>query len=180
MKAVVAAAMLLIPGVAHLPQPSADAPCTRQVVPNPSFERGATGWTAGPRMIVVGDATRPAHTGRAYATFGGLDVSRSEVLRTTVTIPAGCTLTLNLYSRATSSEGATSGDYLNVGLSVAGTPPKTIFPLTPSHGAGWVQRTTTWPAATTDRAATVSFAGSESAGGGTTAYDIDDVTITLG
>ena len=72
----VAAALLLTTGSASHGQPVADPPCAGQIHPNPGFERGATGWSAGPRIVVFGDATRPAHTGRGYATFAGLDACR--------------------------------------------------------------------------------------------------------
>ncbi|MET0414418.1 MAG: hypothetical protein ABW022_00150 [Actinoplanes sp.] len=174
-----AAVLLLATGSAsYAQQPRAEAPCARQIIPNPSFERGTTGWTAGPRIVVLADEARPAHTGRAYATFGGLDVTRTDVLRTTATVPAGCSLTLSVWARATTTETLRS-DYLNVGLLVTGTPPKTVFPLSSDHGPEWRQHTTTWPSATTERSATVSLYASESAGGGTTAFDVDDVTITL-
>ena len=34
----------------------AAAPCSGQIHPNPGFERGTAGWTAGPRIVVLGAA----------------------------------------------------------------------------------------------------------------------------
>ncbi|MGA5300287.1 hypothetical protein ACPCHT_10185 [Nucisporomicrobium flavum] len=172
------AGLLITTGAAAQARPGAAAPCAGQIHPNPSFERGTAGWEAGPRIVVLGDQARPAHTGRAYATFAGLDVTHSDLLRTTVTIPAGCTLTVGFWARATTTETA-RGDYLNVGLAVTGTPPKTYFSLAFDHPAQWTVHTATAGAAATDRTATVSFLGSESAGNGVTAFDVDDVTFTL-
>jgi hypothetical protein len=176
------AVLLLATGSASYgQQPRADAPCTGQLVPNRSFERGATGWTAGPRMVVTADEARPAHTGRAYATFGGLDVTRSEVLRTTVAVPAGCSVTLRFWARATTTE-VTRGDSLNVGLYATPIPPKTIFPFAFDRPpAQWTEYTSgTWTRPNSAAGtATVSFVATETAGNGTTAFDVDDVTITL-
>ncbi|MEU7782327.1 hypothetical protein [Micromonospora parva] len=175
----VAAALLLTTGSASHGQPVADPPCAGQIHPNPGFERGATGWSAGPRIVVFGDATRPAHTGRGYATFAGLDVTRSDLLRTTVTVPANCDLTVSFWVRTTTTE-ISRGDYLNVGMAVTGIPPKTRFSLAFDGGALWRQYTMSSGTATTERTATVSFLGSEAAGNGVTAFDVDDVTFTLG
>ncbi|MBL7252826.1 hypothetical protein [Paractinoplanes lichenicola] len=172
------AGLVLVTGGAAAGPAAAAAPCSGQVVPNPSFERGATGWTAGPRIIVVADSARPAHTGRAYAALAGLDVTHSDLIRTTVTVPANCALTLGFWTRATTTE-TMRGDYLNVGLSVTGVPPKTIYSFAYDHPQQWTQHTTTWSAAATERSAIVSFVAAESAGSGVTAFDVDDVTVTL-
>ncbi|WP_250033322.1 hypothetical protein [Paractinoplanes maris] len=160
-------------------QQRADAPpCAGQLITNPSFERGTTGWTAGPRMVVLGDQARPAHTGRAYASLAGLDITRTEVLRTDVTLPAGCKLTLRLWVRTTTTE-TTRRDYLNVSLNVTGVPPKTYFALSGDGSPQWHQYTGSTGTAATDRTATVIFFASEVAGDGVTAFDVDDVTFTL-
>ncbi len=175
-----AAVLLLATGSASYARPAkADAPCSRQIIPNPGFERGTTGWTAGPRIAVIADPARPAHTGRAYAALAGLDLTHLDVVRTTVTVPANCTATLSFWVRASTTE-TMRADYLNVGLSITGTPPKTLFSFAFDHSAQWQQHTSNAPGtATTDRTATISFAGSETAGGGVTAFDVDDVTLTL-
>lgn len=183
MKALVTAAsaaalLLLVTGSASYGQPGADVPCTGQIHANPGFERGTTGWTAGPRIVVLGDATRPAHTGRAYATFAGLDVTRTDLLRTTVTLPADCDLTIRFWVRTTTTE-TSRGDYLNVGLVGTGIPPKTRFSLAFDGGSQWRQYTMSTGTATTERTATVSFVASESAGNGVTTFDVDDATFTL-
>ncbi|MEU8185383.1 hypothetical protein AB0B85_27835 [Micromonospora sp. NPDC049044] len=174
----VAAMLLLTTGGASGGRPATDAPCAGQIHPNPGFEHGATGWTAGPRIVVVGDATRPAHTGRGYATFAGLDVTRGDLLRTTATVPANCDLTVRFWVRTLTTETSRS-DYLNVGLAVTGIPPKTRFSLAFDGGAQWRQYTMATGTATTERTATVSFVASETAGNGATAFDVDDVTFTL-
>ncbi|GIM96621.1 hypothetical protein [Paractinoplanes toevensis] len=172
------AVLVLATGSASYGRAPTATACAGQILPNSGFERGTAGWTAGPRIVVLGDQARPAHTGRAYATFAGLDVTRTDLLRTTVTVPAGCNLTVGFWARATTTE-TTRGDYLNVGLSVTGTPPKTIYSLAFDHSAQWQQHTSAAGTATTERAATISFYASETAGNGTTAFDVDDVTFTL-
>ncbi|WP_250007186.1 hypothetical protein [Actinoplanes sp. M2I2] len=175
-----AAAVLLVTtgSASYAREPRADAACAGQLIANPGFERGATGWTAGPRIVVVGDEARPAHHGRAYAALAGLDVTHTDLLRTSVTVPAGCTLTLRFWVRTTTTE-TSRGDHLNVGLAVTGVPPKTYFALSSDGSPQWYQYTGTAAAAPTERVATVSFAASESAGNGVTAFDVDDVRFTL-
>ena len=174
--AVLAAALLLTTAGAAAPPPP--APCTAQVQPNPSFEHGTAGWTAGPRMVVLGTPERPARTGRAYATFAGLDVTRTDLLRSTVTIPAGCGLDVTFHARATSTE-TSRGDYLNMGLAVSGEVPKTRHSLAFDTPTEWKQYSATATVAATERTATITFLGSETAGGGVTTFDVDDVTATL-
>ncbi|GAA2634780.1 hypothetical protein [Paractinoplanes durhamensis] len=176
--AVIAAAVLLLTTGSASYAHQAAAACTGQLHPNASFERGTTGWTAGPRIVVLADPARPAHTGLAYATFAGLDVTRTDLLRGSVTVPAGCNLTVGFWARVTTTE-TTRGDYLNAGLSITGTPPKTLFSLAFDHATEWQQHTSAAGTATTERTATVSFYASEQAGNGTTAFDVDDVTFTL-
>ncbi|WP_067499612.1 hypothetical protein [Actinoplanes sp. TFC3] len=177
--AIAVAALALSAGaVLVADQASAAAPCTGQLHPNPSFERGTAGWTAGPRIVVLGDQARPAHTGRAYATFAGLDLDHTDLLRASVTVPAGCKLTVSFWARATSTATA-RGDYLNVGLYVDGTPPKTVFSFAFDHPQQWTEHSNSAAAAGTSRTATVSFAASETAGGGVTAFDVDDVRMQL-
>jgi len=181
MKALVATAVLLLTtgSAAHAHQPRADAaPCAGQIHPNPGFERGTTGWTAGPRIVVLGDEARPAHNGRAYASLAGLDVTHSDLLRTTVTVPANCKLTVTFWVRTTTTE-TSRGDYLNVSFAVTGVPPKTYFALWSDGSPDWYQYTGSTGTATTDRSATVSFHASETAGNGVTAFDVDDVRFTL-
>ena len=170
------AVLLLATGSAHV-EPKAPT-CSAQVQTNPSFERGPAGWTAGPRTVVVADPVRPAHTGRAYAALAGLDLTRREVLHSTVTIPAGCGLTVRFHARATTTE-TTRGDYLNVGLAVTGEPPKTRFSFAYDLPQDWHEFGAATAAAATERTATITFAASETAGGGVTAFDVDDVTATL-
>ncbi|MFI7436672.1 hypothetical protein [Micromonospora haikouensis] len=174
-----AAALLLLAtgGLSH-GRSAAETPCTGQIHANPGFELGTTGWTASPRTVVLGDVTRPAHTGLAYATFAGLDVTRSDLLRTTVTVPAGCDLTVRFWVRTTTTE-TTRSDYLNVGLAVTGIPPKTRFSLAYDGGSQWRQYSMPTGTATTQRTATASFLASETAGNGVTSFDVDDVTFTL-
>ncbi|WP_030487867.1 hypothetical protein [Micromonospora chokoriensis] len=176
--AMAAALMLLVTGGASPGRAAAEAPCTGQIHPNPGFEHGTTGWTAGPRIIVLGDATRPAHTGSAYAAFAGLDVTRTDLLRTTVTVPADCDLTVRFWVRTTTTE-TSRGDYLNVGLAATGILPKTRFSLAFDGGSQWRQYSMSTGTATIQRTATVSFVASETAGNGVTAFDVDEVSFTL-
>ncbi len=156
-------------------------PCAGQLHANPSFERGTEGWDAGPRVVVSDTAARPAHTGHQLASFAGLDATHADRLRSSsVTLPAGCTLTVALWIRVTSTE-TLQGDYLNFGITVTGILPKTYrsFHRGDANPA-WVRHSWSVAPAATDRTASVGFYGSESAGGGVTSFEVDDITLTLG
>lgn len=171
--AVSATVLLLTTGSAASAREAA-APCAGQIHPNPGFERGTTGWTAGPRIVVLGDA----HQGRAYAALAGLDVTRTDLLRTSVTVPANCNLTVKFWVRTTTTE-TSRGDYMNVSFAVTGVPPKTYFSLSSDGSPDWYQYSGSTGTAATERTATVVFAASETAGNGVTAFDVDDVRFTL-
>ena len=168
--------LLLATGAAA--PPAAPAPCSAQVQPNPGFERGTAGWTAGPRVVVLATPALPAHTGRAHATFAGLDVTHRDTLSSTVAVPAGCGLLVQFYARGTTTETMRS-DYLNMGLAVTGEPPKTRHSLAFDLPPTWRAYTAVAAPSATARTATIGFTSSETAGGGVTTFDVDDGTATL-
>jgi hypothetical protein len=170
--------VLLLATGSAVPAAPATPPCSAQVQPNPGFERGTSGWRVGPRIVVLANRDRPAHTGRAYATFAGLDVTHTDSLQSTVTIPAGCGLAVRFWARGSSTE-TMRGDYLNMSLAVTGEPPKTRHSLAYDLPPQWYSYGATASPAATERTATISFFASETAGGGVTTFDIDDVTATL-
>ncbi|MCY1139074.1 hypothetical protein OWR29_13840 [Actinoplanes sp. Pm04-4] len=176
MRALVAATVLLLTtgSPAYAQEQRAAEPCSGQIHPNPGFERGTTGWTAGPRIVVLGDA----HNGRAYASLAGLDVTHTDSLRTTVTVPANCNLTVKFWVRTTATDTSVT-DSMNVSFVVTGVPPKTYFALRSDGSPDWYQYSGSTGTAATERSATVIFYASETAGNGVAAFDVDDVRFTL-
>lgn len=65
-------------------------------------------------------------------------------------VPAGCDLTVRFWVRTTTTE-TIRGDYLNVGLAVTGTPPKTRFSLAFDGGSQWRQYSMSTGTATIER-----------------------------
>jgi hypothetical protein len=66
-----------------------------------------------------------------------------------------------------------------MGLAVTGIPPKTRYSFAFDMAREWQQYGAATAPAATERTATISFLGSETAGGGVTTFDVDDVTATL-
>ena len=106
-------------------------------------------------------------------------MTRSDLLRTTVTVPAGCDLTVRFWVRTITTE-ISRGDYLNVGLAATGIPPKTRFSLAFDGGCAMAAvqpcRPGRPPPSAPRRPAS---SPARLAGNGATAFDVDDVTFTL-
>ena len=66
-----------------------------------------------------------------------------------------------------------------MGLGVSGEPPKTRFSFAFDMRTDWQQYGAVASVAATERTATITFVSSESAGGGVTTFDVDDITATL-
>ncbi|MFS4093734.1 M4 family metallopeptidase [Streptomyces sp. AF1A] len=85
--------------------------CTStQLLKNPGFESGATGWSASSGVITT-DSGEAAHSGSYKAWLDGYGTSHTDTLSQSVTIPAGCRATLTFYLHIDSSEGTTSTAY---------------------------------------------------------------------
>ncbi|MFE2074749.1 putative Ig domain-containing protein [Streptomyces misionensis] len=89
--------------------------CTSaQLLANPGFESGNTGWTASSGVITT-DSGEPAHSGSYKAWLDGYGTSHTDTVSQSVTIPAGCTATLTFYLHIDTAEsGSTAYDKLTV------------------------------------------------------------------
>jgi hypothetical protein len=88
---------------------------TQQLLANPGFESGNTGWTASSN--VIGSSTTEARTGSWRALLGGRGLNISYTLEQQVTIPAAaCTATLRFWLKITTTEdpSAAAWDTLQV------------------------------------------------------------------
>ncbi|MFB7505517.1 putative Ig domain-containing protein, partial [Streptomyces broussonetiae] len=71
--------------------------CTSsQLLANPGFESGSTGWTA-TSGVITNDSGEAAHSGSYKAWLDGYGSSHTDTLSQSVTIPAGCKATLTFY-----------------------------------------------------------------------------------
>ncbi|MEV5877856.1 putative Ig domain-containing protein [Streptomyces sp. NPDC052101] len=89
--------------------------CTSaQLLANPGFESGSTGWTATSGVITT-DSGEAAHSGSYKAWLDGYGSSHTDTLSQSVTIPAGCKATLTFYLHIDTAEtGSTAYDKLTV------------------------------------------------------------------
>ncbi len=91
--------------------------CARsgQVMANPGFESGTTGWTGAVANIGVWRAAQPAHTGLRSAWMNGWGTTTHEAVSQRVAIPAGCRATLSFWVHVDTVEtNSTPDDQLTV------------------------------------------------------------------
>ncbi|MER6329471.1 putative Ig domain-containing protein [Streptomyces sp. NPDC001034] len=81
-----------------------------QLLANPGFESGNTGWTASSGVITNGTG-EAAHGGSYYAWMDGYGSSHTDTVSQSVTIPAGCKATLSFYLHVDTAETTTSSAY---------------------------------------------------------------------
>ncbi|MDH6137495.1 hypothetical protein P3T37_006928 [Kitasatospora sp. MAA4] len=86
-----------------------------QKLGNPGFETGtASPWTA-TAGVIDNSSSEPAHSGSWKAWLDGYGSAHTDTLSQTVTIPAGCSATLNFYLHIDTAEtGTTAYDTLKV------------------------------------------------------------------
>ncbi|WP_336115317.1 M4 family metallopeptidase [Streptomyces sp. PTD9-10] len=81
-----------------------------QLLSNPGFESGSSGWTATSGVITT-DSGEAAHSGSYKAWLDGYGSSHTDTLSQSVTIPAGCKATLTFYLHIDTSETTASTQY---------------------------------------------------------------------
>ncbi|MEU6091558.1 M4 family metallopeptidase [Streptomyces sp. NPDC047085] len=85
--------------------------CTpTQLLTNPGFESGSTGWTA-TSGVITNDPGEAAHGGSYKAWLDGYGTSHTDTLSRSVTIPAGCKATLTFYLHIDTDETTASTQY---------------------------------------------------------------------
>ncbi len=87
-----------------------EPPPSGNLLVNPGFESGNTGWSSTPGVI-TSSASRPARTGSWKAWLNGYGSSTTDTLSQSVTLPASGTKTLAFYVRIDSAETTTSTAY---------------------------------------------------------------------
>ncbi|MFF7752516.1 putative Ig domain-containing protein [Streptomyces sp. NPDC007971] len=94
---------------------SSGGTCTgAQLLANPGFESGSTGWTASSGVITT-NSGEAAHSGSYKAWLDGYGSSHTDTLSQSVTIPSGCKASYTFYLHIDSDEsGSTAYDKLTV------------------------------------------------------------------
>ncbi|MFE8949841.1 putative Ig domain-containing protein [Streptomyces sp. NPDC007856] len=113
--------------------------CTSsQLLANPGFESGNTGWSA-TSGVITNDTGEAAHGGSYYAWLDGYGSSHTDTLSQSVTIPAGCKATLTFYLHIDTAETTTSTQYDKLTVTAGSTTLATYSNL--NHNSGYAQKT---------------------------------------
>ena len=121
---------------------SGTCPRVGELLTNPGFESGASGWTGTVADIGVWRKAQPAHAGMRSAWMAGYGTTTHEALSRKVAIPAGCHAVLSFWAHVDTSEpGPVAHDVLAV--KVGGTVPTTLRTLSNLDAQpGYVQYST--------------------------------------
>ncbi|MFD9894545.1 hypothetical protein ACFWY9_34810 [Amycolatopsis sp. NPDC059027] len=150
--------------------------CTAgQLLANPGFESGATGWTDPGGVIAQNAPDEPARTGTWNAWLGGYGSAHTDTLSQTVSLPSGCsTYALSFWLHIDTAEtGTTAYDKLTVSVGGA-----TLATYSNVDAASGYQQHTVSLAAYAGQSVTVTFTGTE----GTklqTSFALDDTTLNV-
>ncbi|MFE9493364.1 putative Ig domain-containing protein [Streptomyces collinus] len=145
-----------------------------QLLANPGFESGSTGWTA-TSGVITNDTGEAAHSGSYYAWLDGYGSSHTDTLSQSVTIPSGCKATLTFYLHIDTSEtGSTAYDKLTV--TAGSTTLATYSNL--NHNSGYAQKTFDL-SSLAGQTVTLKFNGVEDSSL-QTSFVVDDTALTTG
>ncbi|MFJ8200711.1 M4 family metallopeptidase [Streptomyces sp. NPDC096152] len=112
--------------------------CTStQLLSNPGFESGATGWTSTSGVITT-DTGEAAHSGSYKAWLDGYGSSHTDTVSQSVTIPAGCKATFTFYLHIDTAETTTSSQYDKLTVTAGSTTLATYSNL--NAASGYVQK----------------------------------------
>jgi subtilase family serine protease len=144
---------------------------TTNVVKNPDFTNG-TSWTASSGVIGEWAPSEPPFTGNWDAWLDGYGESHTDTLSQSVTIPAGCTGTLEVWLHIDSEQ--TSGTNGSFTIKVAGTTVGTFTNLNAANG--YTEHSFTLPASDAGSAITLLFTGVET-NSNNTSYVVGQVEL---
>ena len=117
------------PGVTPtpVPTPTPAGGCSGQLLVNPGFESGSTGWASTSGVINTDGAY--SHSGVGYAWLDGYGTTHTDTLSQSVTIKAGCKATLTYWLSISTQEYTTTTAYDTLKLSINGTVKQTFSNL---------------------------------------------------
>ncbi|MDX3855209.1 hydrolase [Streptomyces sp. AK02-01A] len=151
-----------------------------QLLANPGFESGASGWSAS-SGVITSSTSKAAHSGSYKAWLGGHGTSGTTTLSQPVTIPSGCDATLGFWLHIDTAETSTTAyDTLKVQVvnssgSVLSTPASYS---NVNAAAGYTQRTFDL-SAFAGQTVTLKFTSTEGSKL-QTSFVVDDTALTVG
>ncbi|MEW2290354.1 M4 family metallopeptidase [Streptomyces sp. NPDC047841] len=146
-----------------------------QLLSNPGFESGSTGWTATSGVITT-DSGQAAHSGSYKAWLDGYGSSHTDSVSQSVTIPAGCKATLTFYLHVDTAETTTSTQYDKLTVTAGSTTLATYSNL--NAASGYTQKTFDL-SSLAGQTVTLKFNGVEDSSL-QTSFVVDDTALTTG
>ncbi|WP_442785715.1 M4 family metallopeptidase [Actinacidiphila sp. DG2A-62] len=150
--------------------------CTAaQVLTNPGFESGSTGWSAS-SGVIDNSTGAPAHSGSYKAWLDGYGSTHTDTLSQSVTIPASCTsATFTFYLYVTTKETSTSTAYDKLTVAAGSTTLATYSNLNSS--SGYVQKSINL-SSYAGQTVTLKFTGTEDSSLATS-FLVDDTALNV-
>ncbi|UWE13882.1 putative Ig domain-containing protein [Actinacidiphila bryophytorum] len=150
--------------------------CTAsQLLTNPGFESGSTGWTATSGAI-DSSTDAPAHSGSYKAWLDGYGTTHTDSVAQSVTIPASCTsANLTFYLYVSTSETTTSTAYDKLTVAAGSSTIASYSNL--NSGSGYVQRSVSLTPYI-GQTVTLKFTGTEDSSLATS-FLIDDTAVNV-
>lgn len=116
-------------------------PPSSNLLVNPGFESGTTGWAATAGVITTSSA-RPAHGGSWKAWLNGYGAANTDTVTQSVTIPSASSATLSLWLRIDSAETSTTTAYDKMRVQiVSGGTTTTLATYSNLNKSGYVKKT---------------------------------------
>jgi subtilisin family serine protease len=152
-------------------------PTGGNLLANPGFESGATGWSAS-SGVITNDTGAPARTGSWKAWLDGYGTTHTDTLSQTVSVPAASSASLAFYLYVSSEETTTSTAYdtLRVQATSGGVTTTLATYSNLNKGSSYVLRTLNL-SAYTGKSVTLTFTGTEDSSLATS-FVIDDTSLT--
>ena len=153
---------------------SSPPPSGGQLLVNPGFERGNTGWTASSGVIGTWPG-QPARSGTSNAWLDGVGSARRHTVSQTVTIPAAATsATLSFWLHVDTAETTSTRAYDRLTVRLGGS---TLAAYSNLSAAGGYQERVLDVTALAGQTVTLTFTGTED-GALQTSFVLDDVSLT--
>ena len=151
-----------------------------QLLVNPGFESGNTGWTASSGVITQTSSQEPSHSGSYLAWLDGYGTTHTDTLSQSVTIPAGKTsATLTFWLHVDTAETTTTTSYDTLKLTAtSGSSTTTLATFSNLNANTGYKQYTVNMNSYIGKTVTIKFTGSEDASL-QTSFVLDDLALTV-
>ncbi|MEV6296997.1 M4 family metallopeptidase [Streptomyces sp. NPDC051896] len=150
--------------------------CTStQLLSNPGFESGSSGWSA-TSGVITNDTGEAAHSGSYKAWLDGYGTTHTDTLSQSVTIPAGCKATLTFYLHIDTAETTTNTQYDKLTVTAGS---KTLATYSNLNKASGYSQKTFDLSSLAGQTVTLKFNGVEDSSL-QTSFVVDDTALTTG